>query len=76
MEGWLEALHDDGTFNATFNATYKTWLATLPRQGDIMSADGMTDEEISMLQGGPLVSRLTEEGLMACCLCTALSHRK
>lgn len=38
-----------------FNATFVPWLATLPRRGEILTADGMSPAEVAMVQGGPLV---------------------
>ena len=50
-EAWLAKIHEDPDFNATFGP----WLRTLPERGEIFAPDGMTEEEIAMLQGGPLV---------------------
>jgi hypothetical protein len=50
-EAWLAKIHEDPAFNSTFGP----WLRTLPERGEIFAPDGMTEEEIAMLQGGPLV---------------------
>lgn len=51
VEAWLTMQHGDPHFNATFGP----WLATLPKRGEILTADGMSPAEVAMIQGGPLV---------------------
>lgn len=47
----LERLHGEKEFNDTFAA----WLGTLPPQGSIFMPQELSDDELEMLQGGPLV---------------------
>jgi hypothetical protein len=50
-EAWLAKIHEDPGFNSTFGP----WLRTLPERGEIFAPDGMMEDEMAMLQGGPLV---------------------
>ena len=50
-EAWLARVHEDPDINSTFGP----WLRVLPEVGEIFAPDGMSAEEISMLQGGLLV---------------------
>lgn len=61
MEAWLKRVHEE----VDFNATYAAWMATLPRPGEIFTPEGMTEQEIAMLQGGYLV-RLSTPSVGGC----------
>jgi hypothetical protein len=68
-EAWLAKIHEDPDFNDTFGP----WLRTLPEVGDIFAPDGMTREEISMLQGGALVSAHPASTAASSCLLLCIS---
>lgn len=51
-DAWLQRVHGDGAFNGSFAA----FLAVLPRLGEVLTPDTMSEVELAMLQGGPLVS--------------------
>lgn len=52
----LERIYRDPDFNSTF----ATWRAVLPRQGEFMTPESMSDQEIQMLQGTDLVSHVPD----------------
>jgi hypothetical protein len=54
----LERIHEDPHFNSTFAA----WLAVLPTREELLTPEGMTDEEIDLMQGGTLVTTLCATG--------------
>ncbi len=51
-DAWLQRVHGDGAFNGSFAA----FLAVLPQLGEVLTPDTMSEVELAMLQGGPLVS--------------------
>lgn len=53
----MSAVHEDPAFNKTFGV----WLKTLPKRGEIFTPDGMSDQEIRMLQGGALEQRFRDQ---------------
>lgn len=61
MDAWLRLLHETPRFNASF----APWLALLPRPGELLLPATMSEEEVAMLQGGPMVSffSLASQGL-------------
>lgn len=51
-DAWLQRVHGEIAFKSSFAA----FLAVLPRLGEVLTPDTMSEVELAMLQGGPLVS--------------------
>jgi hypothetical protein len=51
VDAWLRLLYDVPEFNASF----APYLALLPKPGELLLPATMCEEELRMLQGGPLV---------------------